>query len=78
MHYRTDFSFKKHMLVVQIDGKGNVDRDLDYKKKRQKELKKLGYYLIKINPDEPGFHDYEEFGRVVLTLLNQKCCLSTK
>ena len=64
LRYRADFTFKKHMLVVEIDEKGHVDRDLDYEKKRQKELEKLGYYLIRINPDKPGFDDYEEFGRV--------------
>ena len=44
-HYRTDFTFKKHMLVVEIDEIGHADRDLDYEKKRQKELEKLDYYL---------------------------------
>ena len=64
LNYRTDFTFIKHMLIVEIDEKGHVKRDLDYEQKRQKELEKLGYYLIGNNPDEPGFHDYEEFGRV--------------
>ena len=64
LHYRTDFTFKKHMLVVEIDEKGHVDRDPDYERKRQKELEKLDYHLIRINPDKPGFDDYEEFGRV--------------
>ena len=62
LHYRTDFTFKKHMLAVEIDEKGHIDRYLDYEKKRKKELEKLGYYLIRINPDKPGFDDYEEFG----------------
>ena len=44
--------------------KGRVDRDLDYEAKRQKELEKLDYHLIRINPDKPGFNDYKEFGRV--------------
>ena len=52
------------MLVVETDEKEHVDRDLDYEKKRQKELEKLGYYLIRIDPDKHGFDDYEEFGRV--------------
>ena len=52
------------MLIVDIDEKGHVERDPDYEKKRQKELEKHGYYLIRINPDKPGFDDYEEFGRV--------------
>ena len=36
LHYRTDFTFKKHILVVEIDDKRHVDRDPDYEKKRQK------------------------------------------
>ena len=63
LNYRTDFTFIKHMLIVEIDEKGHVKRDLDYEQKRQKELEKVGYYLIGNNPDKPGFHDYEEFGR---------------
>ena len=45
------------MLVVEINEEGHVDRDPDYETKRQKDLKKVGYYFIRIN-------DYEEFGRV--------------
>ena len=52
------------MLVVEIDKKGHVDRDLDYERKRQKEIEKLNYHLIRINPDKPDFDDYKEFGRV--------------
>ena len=59
------------MLVVEIDEKGHVDRDPDYKRKRQKEVEKLDYHFIRINHDKPGFDDYEEFRRVSLTLLNQ-------
>ena len=55
---------KKHILVVEIDEKGHRNRNPDYKMKRQKQLEKLGYYLIRINPDKPGFDYYEEFGRV--------------
>ena len=61
LHYRTDFTFKKHMLVVEINEKGHVDRDPDYERKRQKELEYLGYHLIRINPDKKDFNDYEEF-----------------
>ena len=64
LHYRTDFTFKKHMLVVEIDEKGHVDRDPDYEKKRQKELEKLDYHFIRVNPDKPDFDDYKEFRRV--------------
>ena len=65
LRYRTDFIFKKHMLVVEINEKGHVDRDPDYERERRKELEKLNYYLIRINPDKPGFDDYKEFGRVI-------------
>ena len=51
------------MLVVEIDEKGHADRDSDYEKRRQKELEKLGYHFIRINPDKIDFNDYEEFGR---------------
>ena len=27
-------------------------------------LENVGYYFIRINPNKPGFDDYEEFGRV--------------
>ena len=36
LHYRTDFTFQKHMLVVEIDEKWHVDRDPDYEKKDKK------------------------------------------
>ena len=64
LHYRTDFTFKKHGLLVETDEKGHADRDSDYEKRRQKELEKLGYHFIRINPDKIDFNDYEEYGRV--------------
>ena len=33
---RTDFTFKKHMLIVEIDEKGHIDRDPYYEKKEEK------------------------------------------
>ena len=50
--------------MVKIDKKGHADRDSDYEERRQKELEKLGYQFIRINPDKIDFNDYEEFGRV--------------
>ena len=52
LHYRTDFKFKNHMLMLETDEKGYVDRDPDYKRNRQKELENCGYYLIRIDPDK--------------------------
>ena len=34
LHYRTGFKFKNHMLMVEIDEKGDDDRDPDYEKRR--------------------------------------------
>ena len=64
LNYRTNFTFKKHMLVVEIDEKEHADRDPDYEKKRQKDLEKIDYYFIRINSDKKGFNNYEEFGKV--------------
>ena len=50
--------------MVEIDEKGNADGDSDYEKRRQKELEKLGYHFIRINPDKIDFNDCEEFSRV--------------
>ena len=36
LNYRTDFTFKKHMLIVKIDGKRYVVRDPDYERKDKK------------------------------------------
>ena len=44
--YRTDFTFKKHMLVVKIDEKRHNGRPPNYERERQEDLKKVGYYFI--------------------------------
>ena len=41
LHYRTYFTFKKHMLVSAIDEKWHDRRDPDYEKKRQKRTRKV-------------------------------------
>ena len=64
LHYRTDFTIEENKLVVEIDEKDHDFRDLGYERRRQKELEKLGYYFIRINPDQPNLDEYEELGRV--------------
>ena len=51
LHYRTDYSFKKRMPVVKTDEKDweDDDRDPEYKRKRRKDLEKVGYCFIRIN-----------------------------
>ena len=51
LHYRTDFTIEENKLVVEIDEKHHDDRDPDYEGRRQKQLEELGYYIIRINPD---------------------------
>ena len=63
LNCRTDFTFKRRMLVLKIDEKRPADREPDYEKKRQKYLEKLGCHFIRTNPVEKGFNDYEEFGK---------------
>ena len=36
------------MLIVEIDEKGHVERDLDYEKKRKKELQSLATILLQL------------------------------
>ena len=64
LHYRIDFTIEENKLVVEIDKKDHDKRDIDYERRRQKELERLGYYFTRINPDKPNFDEYEEFGRV--------------
>ena len=40
LNYTADFTFTKHMFVIEIDEKGHVDRDPDYERKRQKKTRK--------------------------------------
>ena len=48
--FRIDVYFNKFLLAVEIDEKGNTDRDLIFEEKRQEALeKKLGCKFIRIN-----------------------------
>ena len=51
LHYRTDFTIEENKLVVEIDEKYHDERDTGHERRRQKELEKLDYYFIRINPD---------------------------
>ena len=64
LHYRTDITIEENNLIVEIYKKDHDGRDLDYERRRQKELEKLGYCFIRINSDKPNFDEYEEFGSV--------------
>ena len=64
LHYRTDFTFKKYMLVLEIDEKGHNERPPNYEKERKEDLENVRFHFIRINPDKSGFDNYEEFVRV--------------
>ena len=57
-------TIEENKLVVEIDERDHDDRDPDYERRRQKELEKLGYNFVRINPDKTNFDEYEKFGRV--------------
>ena len=40
LYYRTDFNFKKHMLVVETDEKGHNEKDLQVMKRKDKKIYK--------------------------------------
>ena len=71
LHHRTDFTFKKHMLVVEIDEKGHNERPPNFEKERHEDLEKVGYYFIRINPDKPVSIIMKNLVKKVLTLLDQ-------
>ena len=48
LHYRTDFTFKKYGLLVEIDEKGHADRKSNYEKRRQKNWKSLVTTLLEL------------------------------
>ena len=64
--------------MVEIDEKGHADRNSDYEKRREKELEKLVYHFIRINPDKIDFNDYEEFSRVSTHVVKKQSEESTK
>ena len=61
--FRTDIYFSECFLAVEINEKGNADRDIIFEEKRQKALeKKLCYTFIRINTSnaKKGYDlDYE-------------------
>ena len=50
--YRTDLSFHKHKLTIEVDELGHAERNLGNEVERQKALEKeLDCVFIRINPD---------------------------
>ena len=59
--FKVDVYFSEYILAVEVDEKGNTDRDLIFEKKRQEALEKtLDCNFISINPSKENYDaDYE-------------------
>ena len=70
--YYTDYYFPEHKLAVEIDEKTHLDRNEVEDKKREKEIKEeLDCEFIRINPSKECFNISIEFGKIIITSLNQ-------
>ena len=55
--YRVDLYFHDYELAIEVDEKGQKDRNEDYERQRQKEIEtKLSCKFIRINPDEENLN----------------------
>ena len=59
-----DLCFSKHKRGIEIYKYGNVDRDLEYEKERQKLIEDRGYTVIRTNPDAPVFNIYKLINKI--------------
>ena len=51
--YRIDIYFYDYKLAIEVDEKGQKERNIGHEIKRQKAIEKeLGFEFIRINPDE--------------------------
>ena len=72
--YRLDFYFLKHKLAIEIDEKGQKDRNKFKEIERQKAIRKeVDCKFIGINPDEKDLDKYVEIDKFVklINLINK-------
>ena len=53
MLFRIDAYFTEYLLAIEIDEKGNTDRDLIFEEKRQEALEKNS--ILRINTSKEGY-----------------------
>ena len=73
--YRIDFYFHDFKLVVEIDEKGQKDRNIDHELKRQEAVEKgLSCEFVRINPDEKDFNIFKTINEIYRQIrkLNEK------
>ena len=64
--YRTDLYFPKHKLAIEVDEKGQTDRDKRKEIERQETIvKEHGCKFIRINPDENNYYKYVKFSEII-------------
>jgi very-short-patch-repair endonuclease len=57
LNYRVDFLINKH-IIVEVDELGHIGRDKKYEQKREKDLTKLGYVIVRYNPDKDDIFEF--------------------
>ena len=56
LSYWIDLYYHDHQLAIEIDENGHIDRNIDYKTKRQKEIEQeLRCEFIRIYPEKEDF-----------------------
>ena len=63
-NYFVDLVFPAHVLGIEIDENGHLDRCKIEEEKREKVRKKAGFKIIRINPDKEDFDVFDEIGRI--------------
>ena len=58
--------FPEHKLAIEVDEKGQKDRDMYKEIERQKAIEKeLDSEFIRINPDGKDYDEYVEFSKII-------------
>ena len=65
LNYRIDLYFHEYKLVIEVDGLGHNDRNIDYETQRQGALEReLDCVFIRIDPDAPDFNIHKETNKI--------------
>ena len=63
--YFTDLAFAVHILGLDVDENGHIDRSEANEKERQKTIEEeTGFIIIRINPDKENFDIFVEIGKI--------------
>ena len=79
MNYIVDICFRDYKLAIAVDKYWHGGRNIDYKTKRQKAIKKeLICELIRINPDEKNFNEKKTVNKIYrhIKKLTGKCLIN--